>query len=61
MSAADGSTVTVPVHGEADEATTSDTGPASPAPTTPEPVATDPQTPSEDGTPSAEETGELRT
>ncbi|MFF7128322.1 hypothetical protein [Streptomyces sp. NPDC008240] len=61
LTMADGSTVTVPVHGEADEATTSDTGPTTPGPTTPEPVTTDPETPSEHGTPSEDGTGEQQT
>ncbi|MFF5018572.1 hypothetical protein [Streptomyces sp. NPDC001165] len=51
LTMADGSTVTAPIHGEADEAPTSDTGPTTPGPTSPEPVTTDPETPSEDETP----------
>ncbi|MFG2118973.1 hypothetical protein [Streptomyces sp. NPDC048710] len=51
LTMADGSTVTAPIHGEADETPTSDTGPTTPGTTTPEPVTTDPETPSEDETP----------
>ncbi|MFE1312351.1 hypothetical protein [Streptomyces sp. NPDC058755] len=51
LTMADGSTVTAPIHGEADEASTSDTGPTTPGPTTSEPVTTEPETPPEDETP----------
>lgn len=55
LTMADGSTVTAPIHGEADEASTSDTGSTTPSPTSPEPVTTEPETPSED------ESAELQT